>query len=99
MTETVHMRSPDGDVREVEATPSILDDSEGVPVTSPSVRGSTLLCGLLFLCGALLFGGTAHDPLTVGGIGWLRTGVALLARGLPARRAARVDPVDALRGE
>ena len=48
---------------------------------------------------SLLFGVGAADPLTFGAIVLLISGVAFLAAWLPARRAAQVDPIVALRAE
>ena len=47
----------------------------------------------------LLFGVTASDPMTFALMLILLTGVAALAGYIPARRASRLDPADALRAE
>ncbi len=51
------------------------------------------------LLSSFLYGVGAGDPVTLGAVTALILAVALCANALPARRAARVDPAEALRAE
>jgi ABC-type antimicrobial peptide transport system permease subunit len=55
--------------------------------------------GVSRVLASLLYGVSPTDPLTYAGTAALLGGVALLASWLPARRAASVDPTEALRAE
>jgi predicted permease len=80
-------------------------------VTGMVIRQGLLLAGIGVACGfvaavaltrlmeALLFGTEPVDPATYAATSAALIGVALLASYLPARRAASVDPMEALRHE
>src|SRR6185503_1602603 len=53
--------------------------------------------GLTRLMGTLLFGVHPADPVTLAGVTLLTVAIALIACYVPARRAASVDPIVALR--
>jgi len=59
--------------------------------------GLALAIGLTRFLSGLLYGVSATDPLTVVGVTALLALIAVLACYLPALRAMRVNPVDAIR--
>jgi predicted permease len=72
----------------------------GLALIASGVAGGFVLYGLAapFLR-AFLYGVTATDPLTLAAATLALVGTASLASWLPARRAAQVDPAEALRAE
>jgi len=64
--------------------------------TAVGLGGAVLLSEFM---GRLVFGVKPTDPLTYTGVTVLLAGAALLASGIPARRASKIEPVKALRSE
>jgi putative ABC transport system permease protein len=72
----------------------------GVGLTAVAVVIGTLTAvAIARLATTVLFGVAPHDPLTLSATAALLAGVAMAACYVPARRAARVDPLVALAEE
>ena len=69
----------------------------GALVTAGIVLGLLAAAAAGRIVESVLFGVTPADPLTFTAVTAVLLGVALLACWLPARRAARIDPMDVLR--
>ena len=63
------------------------------------VIGGAAALALTRVLADLLYGVTAFDPLTFAGVATLLAAVGTGASYLPARRAAAVDPLEAIRAE
>ncbi len=67
----------------------LLGGAAGLVIASLVTRG----------LGFFLFGVSAFDPVVYGGVTAALLGAAIVASAIPARRAARVDPITALRAD
>ncbi len=61
--------------------------------------GLAAAAGLTRLMSTLLFGINVIDPVTYAAVAALLIGAAVLASYIPARRATKIDPIEALRSE
>jgi putative ABC transport system permease protein len=73
---------------------------DGVKMAAQGLAGGVVLYLLLApLLASLLFGVPPRDPLVLATVGVVLGSVALVSGVVPAWRAARIDPVEAMKGE
>jgi predicted permease len=74
--------------------------AEGARLAATGIAvGSLAALGLMRLIASLLFGVKPIDPLTYAAVAIALAAAAVIASYIPAMRATKVDPVDALRAE
>jgi predicted permease len=73
---------------------------QGITLTVVGIAAGLVLFALVArFIRSLLFGVALSDPLTLGAVSLVLLAIAALASWIPARRAARVDPLEALQAE
>jgi predicted permease len=76
----------------------IVEQGAGLALTGVGI-GAAVALGLTSLMSKMIYGVSAHDPLTFVSVAFLLSFVAIVACYFPARRATRTDPLTALRYE
>jgi ABC-type antimicrobial peptide transport system permease subunit len=76
---------------------SLIATQGGVPVLAGLGIGLGLAMWLARYLSSVLYGVRPRDPFTLVGVSLMLLAVAAVATALPAYRAAKTDPVDALR--
>jgi len=84
--------------RQVDVLRMVLSQAGKMAVVGVAI-GVLAGIGLMRLMSSLLFGVSSHDPITFSAVALLLILVALAACYVPARRAAKLDPMVALRYE
>jgi predicted permease len=84
--------------RRLDVLRMVLQDGARMTLAGAAI-GTVAALGLTRLMASMLFGVKPTDPITFGLVAVVLCGIALLAGYLPARRAAKLDPMVALRYE